>query len=89
MNYAVLIDFVKKNGGAAVAIVLMYIYTGKLETRLDKVEGKLFDCYTTRTATTTTTTTQNNQRSLTKVVQLYAVLPENRSNYEKKKQRRA
>jgi hypothetical protein len=85
MNYAVLIDFVKKNGGAAVAIVLMYIYTGKLETRLDKVEGKLFDCYTTRTATTT----QNNQRSLTKVVQLYAVLPENRSNYEKKKQRRA
>ena len=85
MNYAVLIDFVKKNGGAAVAIVLMYIYTGKLETRLDKVEDKLFDCYTTRTATTT----QNNQRSLTNVAQLYAVLPDNRSKYEKKKQRRA
>ncbi len=85
MNYAVLIDFVKKNGGAAVAIALMYIYTGKLENRLDKVEGKLFDCYTTRTATTT----QKNKRSLTKVVQLYAVLPGNRSNYEKKKQRRS
>lgn len=84
MNYAVLIDFVKKNGGAAVAIVLMYIYTGKLETRLEKVEGKLFDCYTAKT-----TTTQENKRSLTKVVQLYAVLPENRSNYEKKKQRRS
>ena len=85
MNYAVLIDFVKKNGGAAVAIALMYIYTGKLETRLEKVEGKLFDCYTAKTATTT----QKNQRSLTKVVQLYAVLPENRYNYEKKKQRQA
>lgn len=84
MNYAVLIDFVKKNGGAAVAIVLMYIYTGKLEVRLDKVEDKLFDCYTTRTATA-----QNKDKSLTKVVQLYAVLPDNRNNHEKKKQRRA
>lgn len=83
MNYAVLIDFVKKNGGAAVAIVLMYIYTGKLEDRLDKVEGKLFDCYTAKTATT-----QNKDRSLTQGVQLYAVLPDNKNNHEKKKQRR-
>ena len=83
MNYAVLIDLVKKNGGAAVAIVLMYIYTGKLEARLDKVEGKLFDCYTAKTAAT-----QNDDKSLTKVVQLYAVLPDNKNNHEKKKQRR-
>ena len=83
MNSAVLIDLVKKNGGAVVAIVLMYIYTGKLEVRLDKVEGKLFDCYTTRTVTT-----QNGDKSLTKAVQLYAVLPDNKNNHEKKKQRR-
>lgn len=83
MNIAVLIDLVKKNGGAVVAIVLMYIYTGKLEVRLDNVERKLFDCYITRTVTA-----QNEDKSLTKVVQLYAVLPDNKNNHERKKQRR-
>jgi hypothetical protein len=39
------LKFAKANGGAAVAIVLMYIYIGKLETRLDRVEGQLNDCY--------------------------------------------
>lgn len=80
MNYAVLIDFVKKNGGAAVAILLMYIYTGKLEQRLDKVEGKLFDCYTIKTATTT-----KKKETLTKVIQLTAVLPEKQNRYGKKR----
>jgi hypothetical protein len=39
------IKFAKANGGAAVAVVLMYVYIGKLETRLDRVEGQLTDCY--------------------------------------------
>ncbi len=45
MNAENFLKFAKANGGAAVAIVLMYIYIGKLESRLDRVEGQLNDCY--------------------------------------------
>ncbi len=45
MDYATLIEFIKKNSGAAVAIVLLYINSGKLEYRLERVETALFECY--------------------------------------------
>jgi len=45
MDATTIWDFIKKNGGAGVAIVLLYLNTGKLETRLDKVENALFRCY--------------------------------------------
>lgn len=45
MDATTIWDFVKKNGGAGVAIVLLYLNTGKLEARLDKVENALFRCY--------------------------------------------
>ena len=61
-------EFIKKNGGAAVAIVLLYMNTGKLESRLDKVEGMLFDCYQSKV--------QNASNPRFKRDELLAILPE-------------
>ncbi len=49
MNANTLIAFAKANSGAAVAILLMYIYIGKLEARVDDIEQKYEDCNTART----------------------------------------
>jgi hypothetical protein len=50
MNAEKIIQFVKVNGGATVALFLSLIYINKLETRLEKVEQQLHDCYTRSTA---------------------------------------
>jgi hypothetical protein len=41
-----IIEFIKINGGAATALLLSFMYINKLETRLEKVESQLHDCYT-------------------------------------------
>ena len=72
MTSEILIDFIKKNSGAAVAILLLYINNGKLESRLDSVESKLFDCYQyVRTSSNNTFPNPTHGRALS-----VAIIPE-------------
>ena len=76
MNAENFLKFAKANGGAAVAIVLMYIYIGKLETRLDRVEGQLNDCYQMKQGNDLSKNTFKFNPQL-------AVLTDNKRRYEK------
>jgi phosphoglucomutase len=41
-----IIDYAKKNGLFATLVFLSFLYINKLETRLEKVEQRLYNCYT-------------------------------------------
>ena len=77
MNAQKLLEIAKVNGGVAVAFVLGYAYISKLETRLEIVENKLYDCYQGKSIQRQQTTNDTYQ-----VEQLVAVLPEKQKLYE-------
>lgn len=77
MNAQKLLEFAKVNGGVAVAFVLGYAYISKLETRLEIVENKLYDCYQGKAIQRQQTTNDTYQ-----VEQLVAILPEKQKLYE-------
>lgn len=77
MNAQKLLEFAKVNGGVAVAFVLGYAYISKLETRLEIVENKLYDCYQGKAIQRQQTTNNTYQFK-----QLVAVLPEKRKQNE-------
>ncbi len=73
MNAEKILEFAKVNGGVAVVIVLGYAYISKLETRLDKVERQLFDCYvTTRQSASSSGNSSNQMRDITTY---FAIIP--------------
>ena len=77
MNAQKLLEIAKVNGGVAVAFVLGYAYISKLETRLEIVENKLYDCYQGKAIQRQQTTNDTYQ-----LKQLVAVLPEKQKLYE-------
>lgn len=77
MNAQKLLEFAKVNGGVAVAFVLGYAYISKLETRLEIVENKLYDCYQGKAIQQ-----QHTNNKTYQVSQLVAILPEKQKLYE-------
>lgn len=80
MNAQKLLEIAKANGGAGVAIgLLFYFYNGQNE-RLEKVEQKLFDCYMTKQVLNQGT--NEAEKTTFKINHLVAVLPEKRKQHE-------